>query len=80
MAKPTIKVKNRKNGVFSYFTQKQWDHVQKNPMFDGVFIEQTPTTPPEVRKLEEKKKAQSQADKTVKQNTASTSENKVEGK
>ena len=53
-----IKVKNRKTGVISYFSDKQWEKVQKNPMFNGVFIVTTPNVPPEVKVLEDKKKAE----------------------
>lgn len=51
----SIKVKSKKTGVESSFTQKEWDDIQKNPFWDGVFIPVKDTTPKEVKELEARK-------------------------
>lgn len=51
----SIKVRSKKTGVESSFTQKEWDDIQKNPFWDGVFIPVKDTTPKEVKDLEARK-------------------------
>lgn len=58
----TIRAKN-KNGVISHFTEKEWEDVQKNPLFEGVFTKITTIIPPEVKELEAKKAEKEQPKK-----------------
>lgn len=50
-----VKVKNNKTGKESEMTAKQWEEMQKNPLWTGVFSEVKGKVPSEVKKLADKK-------------------------
>jgi len=61
-----VKAINVANGSEQYFEKADWDKVQKNPKFRGLFKLVEAPEPPEVTKLkEQKKKQESKKDDTT---------------
>lgn len=50
----TIIIENVRNGAKSPMSVEQWDRVQADPYWKGVFKAHTPPVPPEVVALKEK--------------------------
>lgn len=63
-----IKAVNKANGAEQFFTQKEWDDLQKKPKYKHLFKLVEAPEPPEVRKLKEEKKQQ-QAQKNAAKTT-----------
>ena len=54
----SIKAKSKKTGVETSFTEKQWDKIQKEQIWHGVFIQVKDSTPKELKEFEAKRKVQ----------------------
>ena len=54
----STKAKSKKTGVETSFTEKQWDKIQKEQIWHGVFIPVKESTPKELKEFEAKRKVQ----------------------
>ena len=54
----SIKAKSKKTGVETSFTEKQWDKIQKEQIWHGVFVPVKDSTPKELKEFEAKRKVQ----------------------
>lgn len=55
-----VTIKNRRNGAQSEMTKKEWEELQANPNYNGMFVEVKPKTvdePEEVKQLNKRKAA-----------------------
>lgn len=53
-----VTVKNKRNGAQSEMTKKDWEELQANPNYNGMFVEVKPKVveePEEVKQLKKKK-------------------------
>ena len=76
-----IKVKNRHTNVVSEFTNAEWDRINKDPQWAGVFVEvKEPRVPKEVKDLQSSQGGTQSGEIKAKAAAVATAETKKEVK